>query len=67
MIDASAFSVRVRQGQLNSMAGCAGVVHDLERQRNLLPDERGLHGFECYRYTCEIDESVRNRNQKNRR
>ena len=64
MIDALARSVRARQSQLNSMAGCAGIVHDLQRQRDLLADKRRLHGFECHRYACEIDQSMRNRNQK---
>src|SRR6266540_2592972 len=67
IIDALSLSVRIRQDQLNSVAGSTGVVHDFDRQRNLLADERGLYGFECYRYTRQIDQSVRNRNPKYRR
>jgi hypothetical protein len=67
MIDALARFVRARQSQLNSMASCTGIIHDLKRQRDLLAHKRGLHGFKRYRYACEIDQSVRNRNQKYRR
>ena len=62
VVDAWMLSVRAWQGYLNSMAGCTGVVHDLKRQRDLLANKRGLRGFECYRYPCEIDQSMRNRN-----
>ena len=49
------------------MTGCARIVHNFDRQRDLLAYKGGLHGFECYRYTCEIDQSVRDRNKKYRR
>ncbi len=54
------------EASVNSMPCCARFVHDLDRKRDLLAGKRRFHGFESYRYTCEIDQSVRNRNQKDR-
>src|SRR5437899_4454340 len=67
VINAFAIPVRPGQGQLNSMARCTGAIADLDRKRHLLTRKRWLRGFECYPYAHEIDQSVRNRNQKYRR
>src|SRR5260370_34553306 len=67
VIDVFGIAAKVRQTKRNPIPCSAGLIRDLERQRNLLPRKRRFYRLRSRFQTSQIRERVRNRNHENAR